>query len=228
MIPQSSQSSQWAAYSQGKVPEARKAMERVLALVPESGHAAGAKTFLALTALEDGSGDPVAARAEIDKVLEADPKHVPALMGRAAILRIQGDPKAAAAIYAQALERFPDFAPAQKNLADIYADQPANRAKAYDLAMKARRTLSDDPELAQTLAVISFDRKEFPYALQLLQESEPRRPLDAKLLYVLGKCHLEARQKPEAKSALERAIAAGLAEPRLADARKILAEIGKQ
>ena len=109
--------------------------------------------------------------------------------------------------YEQILKRFPDFAPAQKHLAAVYLKDPSALDKAYEFAVKARRTLSDDPELARTLGEISYKRKEYSRALQLLQESARRTPLDANGLYYLGMSQLEAKQKPQAREALERALA---------------------
>ena len=102
-------------------------------------------------------------------------------MAQAAILLQRGESEAAAAIYSEVLRRFPDFAPAQKRLASLYAADPEKRDQAYDLVMKARKALPDDPELAQILAELSYQRKEFAYAAQLLRESSEKRPLDAKL-----------------------------------------------
>jgi hypothetical protein len=68
----------------------------------------------------------------------------------------------------------------------LYAANPEKRGLAYDLEMKARKALPDDPELAEILAELSFQRKEFAYAVQLLQRSPKERPLDAKHLYYLG------------------------------------------
>ena len=76
----------WAAYSLGKVGEARQAMQRVLTAAPDSSQSSDAKLFLAMTALDQEGADPVAAEAEVDKVLKANPSYVPALMAQA------GDP----------------------------------------------------------------------------------------------------------------------------------------
>jgi uncharacterized protein HemY len=126
------------------------------------------------------------------------------------------------------LQRFPDFAPAQKHLAVLYLEDPATLDKAYDFAVKARKALPDDPELARTLGQISFQKKEYDRAVQLLQESGRKNPLDAAGLYYLGMSHLELKQKPQAKQDLERALAAGLREPLASEAKRLLAEAKTQ
>jgi tetratricopeptide (TPR) repeat protein len=78
--------------------------------------------------------------------------------------------------------------------------------------------------LARTLGEISFQKKDYERALQLLQESGRKNPLDAKGLYYLGMSHLQLKQEPQAKEALERALATGLQEPLASEAKRLLAE----
>ena len=75
----------WAAYSFGKVNEARDAMQKVLTNNPDSSQAADAKKFLALTALNENPKELTAAEAEIQKELQSNPEYVPALMAQAAL-----------------------------------------------------------------------------------------------------------------------------------------------
>lgn len=215
----------WAAYSLGKASEAQQNMEQAAKLVPDSPQSADAKTFLAMTALDQDPKAAISAEPEIQKILRADPKYVPALMAQAAIQVQRGETKPATGIYNQVLRQFPDFAPAQKRLAAMYVDDPENSAKAYDLATKARKVLPDDPDLAKILGEISYDRKEYPRAIQLLQESARKQPLDAKSLYYLGMSCLQAKQKSQAREALDRALAAGLQDPLAAEARHTITEL---
>jgi tetratricopeptide (TPR) repeat protein len=214
----------WAAYSMGKVSEARELMQRVLQAAPTSSISEDAKSFLSMTAVDQNSKDAAALESEAQKLLNADPTYAPALTVRAGIEERRGEAKRAIATYSEILEHFPDFSPAQKQLAALYLKDPNALDKAYEFATKARRTLPDDPELARTLGEISYQRKEYSRALQLLQESARKTPLDANGLYYLGMSHLEAKQKPQAREALERALAAGLQEPLASEAKRLLAE----
>ena len=135
---------------------------------------------------------------------------------------------AASKVYSEVLNRFPDFAPAQKRLAALYAEDAEKREDAYDLVMKARKALPDDPELDQILAELSYQRKDFAYAAQLLRRSSEKGPLDAKYLYYLGMSHLKANDKPQSREALRRALEAGLQEPLASDAKAALAELEKE
>jgi tetratricopeptide (TPR) repeat protein len=213
-----------AAYATGKVPEAREAMQRYLAAGPKGEQSGEAKQFLAFTALDQPSTDAEAAEPEVQKRLAAEPDYVPALMVQAAIQLRRKDEKSAADTYLKVLRTYPDFAPAQKQLAAIYKNNPEKLGDAYNLAMKARKSLGDDPELARTLAQICFQRKEFAYAVQLFGESGRKISLSPQDLYYLGMAQLQNRQETEGRQTLQRALAGGLEDPLAQDARQRLAQ----
>src|SRR6266404_4682840 len=173
----------WAAYSVGKVNEARDVMRKALANNPDPTQAADAKKFIALTALDENPKELMAAEIDLQKELKANPEYVPALMAQAALHTQHGQIKPATEMYNDILGRLPDFAPAQKRLATLYAQDPSKVAAAYDLATKARKTLPDDPELSELLGRLNYGKKEYPRAIQLLQESARKRPLDADSLF---------------------------------------------
>jgi len=218
----------WSAYSLGRVNEARDAMQKVLTSKPDPVHAADAQKFLALTALSENPKDLMAAEAEIQKELQSNPEFVPALMAQAVLDTKQGQIKRATETYDNILRRWPEFALAQKRLAALYAQDPSTLAAAYDLAAKARKTLSDDPGLTELLGRLSYEKKEYPRAAQLLQESARQRPLDANSLFYLGMSQLQARQTAEARGALNQALAGGLEEPLATEAKRALADVQKE
>ena len=214
----------WAAYSLGKVSEAQQIMQRVLKTAPDSPDLEETKSFLAITAMDQNPQNLSTAEPEVQKSLKADPNYVPALMAKADLQMQRGDSKAAAAVYTDVLRRYPDFAPAQKRLASVYAEDPNTLPKAYELAVRARKTLSDDPELTQILGEISYKRKEFAYAIQLFRESGKGKPLDSRSLYYLGMSQWQAAQKTQGRESLERALGSGLPEPLATEAKRVLAE----
>jgi tetratricopeptide (TPR) repeat protein len=215
----------WAAYSLGKVNEARDAMQKVLTTGPNSAEAADAKKFLTLSALDENPKELMAAEVELQKELRSNPQYVPALIAQAALDAQRGQTKAATEVYIDILRRLPDFAPAQKRLAALYAQNPSTGAAAYDLATKARNTLPDDPELSELLGRLSYEKKEYPRAVQLLEESARKRALSADSLFYLGMSQLQARQKTEARGVLNQALVAGLQEPLASEAKRALAEL---
>ena len=216
----------WAAYSLGKVTEARQTMQRVVSSGASSPQSADAKTFLSMTASSADGNDVSASEAEINSALATDQNYVPALAARAAIQAKRGDSAGAEATYRQVLQRFPDFAPAQRDLAAILVNDPTKRDAAYDLATKARRTISGDPLISIVLARVSYERKDFNRAIQLFQESAREKPLDARSLYFLGMAHAQAKHKAEAKEMLNRALQAGLGDAEASEAKRALADIG--
>jgi tetratricopeptide (TPR) repeat protein len=200
----------------------------VLQVAPGSRQSEDAKSFLAMTALSRKSKDLAPAQSEVQRLLKADSGYVPALMVQAAIDVQQGKIKPAVEVYSEVLQRFPDFAPAQKYLAALYSDDPGNIAKAYDLATKARKTLTDDPELAEILASLSYQKKDYKRAIQLFQESSRNKPMDAKSLFYLGMSYAHENQKSQAGETLNRALAAGLQESLAAEAKRAIAELQRK
>jgi len=218
----------WAAYSIGKVAEARQTMERVSKAAPDSPESREAATFLSLTSPEMSDADAAAAEAEAQRALKEDPANVPAIMVQARLQTTRGETKAAIATYGEVVGRFPEFAPAQKQLAALYLDDPANRLKAHELATSARKTTPDDPELAAILGEASYHKKEYSRASQLLQESNRKIPLNARRLYYLGMSLLEGRQASQGREILERAVSGGLSEPLASEADKALKSLAEK
>jgi tetratricopeptide (TPR) repeat protein len=212
-----------AAYALGKVPEARQTMQRCLDDAPDPKRSDEAKKFLTMTVLDSPAAE-LPAEGDIQEILSTQSDYVPALMAQAAIRMRHNDEDAAAGIFSRVLQKYPDFAPAQKRLAAIYLNDPDKLQEAYELAMKARKALPDDPELARTLAEASFKRNEFPYAIQLFQQSAAAQGLTAKDLYYLGLAQFQTKQDVNARESLRRALSAGLQDPLAQEAKKRLAE----
>jgi tetratricopeptide (TPR) repeat protein len=215
----------WAAYSLGKVTEARQAMQEVLKISRDPQQLQEANSFLLLTSFSQGANNAAAAPAEAEKVLHADPENVPALMVRADLARQRHQDPSAISIYNKILDRYPSFTPAQMNLASLYANDPATLAKASDLAIKAHKQVPGDIDFTRTLAEISYKKKDFDYALQLLKESATKKPLDALGLYYFGMSSLQEKQNAQARDALQRALSAGLPEPFSTEAKQALSRL---
>jgi tetratricopeptide (TPR) repeat protein len=97
----------WTAYSQGKIPEARSAMQRIVAAAPSSPEAQDAASFLALTNPEQNADPRPALEPQISKILQLTPDYAPALMARARLRMKSGDPHGAQEDYAAVLRHFP-------------------------------------------------------------------------------------------------------------------------
>src|SRR6266581_1965725 len=75
----------WAAYSLGKVNEARDAMQKAVTIGANSPSASDGREFLALTALEENPKELMAAEIELQKESRSNSKYAPALMAQAAL-----------------------------------------------------------------------------------------------------------------------------------------------
>jgi Flp pilus assembly protein TadD len=95
----------------------------------------------------------------------------------------------------------------------LYLEIPKKREEAYNLAVKARKALPDDPALEQILAELSYQRNELAYAVQLLRQSAKKEPLDAKSLCYLGMSQLGVNERAQGRKTLEQALQIGLPEP---------------
>jgi tetratricopeptide (TPR) repeat protein len=204
-----------AAYSLGKVEEARTAMREALTAAPTGAFAEEGKLFLALTA-------PEATAAAAEQALATNPKNVAALMVRAAAQVAANDRAGATATSEAALEIFPAFAPAQKQLAQLLADTPATRDRAFELATQARQNLPNDPALAEVLGRLASFRKDHTFAVQMLTEAAQSQPTGPAALFALGVSQAALGDNAAARDALTKAIAAGLPEAEAAEAAAVL------
>ncbi len=212
-----------AAYSLGRVEEARALMQR-LAERQETPEAAEAVLFLSLT--QPSTDDPQKLEKPAIEALKSNPNSVPALLALGAAQMHRGDSTTAEQNFSKALQLYPQSALAQKALAQSKADTAPDEAS--DLAMKARKTRPDDYELAQLFAKINYKRKDYRYALQLLDEVNRAKPLDAEGLYLKGMSQFQLKMNSQSKESLKQALAKGLKEPAATEARQTLKQLDKQ
>ena len=211
----------WAAYSLGRVADARAIMAKLASGDPPL--AADAKDFLALT-------DPAATanpdtRALVDKKPADSSAGVPALMVKAALQEKAGDNPQAS--YAKVLEIFPQFDPARLALARIYLNDPPNLDAAEKLANDARERLRDDPDLSGILATINFRKGNFDYAAQLLSELSAKRQLTGPELFALGMSQAATKRPADAQQSLTRALQSKLPDADAAKAKTTLDTLDK-
>lgn len=211
----------WAAYSMGRVDDARSAMGKVPA--DDASRAAEASEFLALTAPD--AAENSATPGLIEKALAKSPDHVPALMARGRMQEKAGENPAET--YRKVLGVYPQFDPARIGLARILLDDPSQIEAAEKLATEARERLANDPELGAILAIINFRRDRFDVAAQLLRELSVKRPLSGRELFALGMSQSATKQPEEAKKSLAEALKTELPEADAAKAKAALAEIQK-
>jgi len=136
----------------------------------------------------------------------------------------KGDPVGAERAYEKLLSRYPDFAPAQKNLAVLYAQNLVEPEKAYPLAMKARATFPDDPEVIRALGLIVFEQGDYARTANLLKTVSDSKSADAQLFYCLGISEFHLKNFADSRISLQRALDLKLSGQQAADAQQTLAE----
>jgi tetratricopeptide (TPR) repeat protein len=213
----------WAQFSNGRPKDAEASMQRVLQLAGASVQAGEAKRFLALCSLCSNPGATVPAAAQIQEALQADSKYAPALVAAALLCQQQTNVPAARVAWEKVLGAVPAYVPADVQLAALYAEAPADYQKAYDHALKARTALPDDPGVARTLGIISYQRRDYARAAQLLSESSRKFSSDADLFFYLGMSQFQLHQTGESKAALQKALALNLNPSQAIEAKKTLA-----
>lgn len=213
----------WAAYHLGKMEEARREMKRVAETSQNEELAEEAKRFLHFTTAPADSGGP--AKEEIDQALQKTPDYLPALMARAALKEKQNSADQAIATYQEILRQSPTFAPAMKELAALQMHDPATREAAFEWATKARKILPNDRELAHTMAELDYQRGDYAEAIRVLEAAARQQPLAASELFLMGMAHWRLNESGATQEALKRALAEGLGEPSLSEAKKVLAEL---
>jgi tetratricopeptide (TPR) repeat protein len=214
-----------AAYSEGNVSDAQTALQNVLASNPSADQAGQTRRILDMLALAAAPAQAAAANARIAEVLKAEPNEVPALMARAAASEFNADPATAEQADEKALAHYPDFTPAQKQLARLYAADPAKLDRAYTLAAKAHDALPDDPEAAKILGVILVQRGDYSHAVNLLQQSAQKLNADPEVFYNLGTAQFHLKNRAESKASLQQALALKLSGHPAELAKQMLSEL---
>ncbi|HZQ45436.1 MAG TPA: tetratricopeptide repeat protein, partial [Verrucomicrobiae bacterium] len=193
-------------YSVGQVSDAQAAMLGALQGGAAFSHAAEARRFLDMVSLSANPSQAMASASQIEQIVKADGGYVPALMVMAAINEQKAGGGTAKQIYEKVLSKYPDFVPAEKRLAMLYAEDAGNDKKAYELAVKVREALPDDPEIAKALGIIIFRQGDYARAASLLMESDRKKSGDAQLMYYLGMAQYQLKQLTESKLTLQRAL----------------------
>ncbi|HEY9509146.1 MAG TPA: hypothetical protein VIV82_04725 [Verrucomicrobiae bacterium] len=126
--------------------------------------------------------------------------------------------------YAQILQRYPDFLPALRNLVILSAANPNAGTAIYDLATKARQALPRDPEIAKALGILSYGRKDYTRAEQLLKEAVGERQQDGEALAYLGLSQHQLKQNRNSQVNLTKSLEFNISAPLAEQAKRALAQ----
>jgi Flp pilus assembly protein TadD len=184
-----------------------------------------ARRWLDLVSLVANPQQALAASARVAEILKAEPDYVPALMVLGAINEHNSDATSAASTYEKILARYQDFAPAQRQLAILYARDPAKTDRANALAAKARAAFPDDPVLIKAAGIIAFQQGDSTRTVNLLKQSAAIAEPDAELLYYLGTAQFKLKDTTGSKASLQQALALKLSGPQAEAAKQMLGQL---
>lgn len=206
-----------AAYSLGRVGEARELMTEALEAGETDEDVALAGRFLLWTGEVDQLG--------VEDVEAADHGYVPVLMVKARRLELVGLLSEAGTTYRSILGEYPHFTPAKVGLARVLVNGGQDVDEARDLLVQAREASAVDREVMVLLARISLLQEDHAYGAQLMRQVVGAG-MEAMDWYVLGRCLSGLGEVEGSIEALEKALAAGLGEPEASKARAIIVDAG--
>lgn len=212
-----------AALAVGRIDQATNTMI-LIAAGTNTTHAAAARSFVERVQFAlrpDASRVP----PSVEQAIANDPDSLASLFATARLNEARGRVDQALQSYERTVARFPAFTPATRQLALLLPSVAGQESRAYDLTLKLRQELPRDQELATSLGKLALRRGDFRFSVQLLADATRSRPTDADALYHLGLAHAGLKQIPEAKAALEKAIAASPDAPFVPEAKKTLATL---
>ena len=180
---------------------AELALQKAIAVQPESPAA-----YAMLARLQLSQKEPTKALANLQAIVAKNPRDGEALMLMSTIYQQQNNHAAARDTYEKLVVVNPKYAPAYNNLAYLYSEQFNQVDKAHEMAQKARELLPRDPNIADTLGWVLFQKRQYAQALDLLQESAEKLTTSAEVQYHLGMAHYMLGEEKAARAALQKAF----------------------
>jgi len=214
-----------AYYAVGRTADADQAMAKAVQQQDSPSNLEHARQFIALRgALTDPAQ---ASSAQVEQILAKEPNNVPALMVSALLAERQGQADEAEKRCQKALTIYPLFAPAMKQLAMLYSrgQNASDLDKAYEWAQKAIVSMPDDLELAKTLGLLAYQRKEYNSSMLFLRQYADGSGADGEAFYYLGMDYFELKKTNTCREALKKALDLHLADPLKGKAQGILNQL---
>jgi tetratricopeptide (TPR) repeat protein len=209
--------------AQAEMDKAQAALQKAIELKPDF-----QESYLLLARLYVDTKKNQKALNELNLALTKNPDDIRTLMLMATIQSESGDHSAARGTYEKLLAVNPNFYSALNNLAYLYSEKFNELDKAYEMARKARELLTYQGQGGEgsaqskvretseflkafstdTLGWIVFKRRDYPYAVSLLQESADKLQSDPEVQFHLAMAYYMLGREEAAKSAFTRALAA--------------------
>ncbi|MHB9009473.1 MAG: tetratricopeptide repeat protein, partial [Limisphaerales bacterium] len=210
-----------AHYFLGQEVPARAAFERAQKIGREFPRQAEMERCLAIMGVNPSTADDQAV-ALIEQRLNEQADDPVALGRWVAVQGLRGTPEKAVAACEKAIKANPKLPGPMVQLAQIYADRPADRAKALELARQARALAPQDAELARTLGRVAYRSGDPKLAFSLMQDAARTLRDDPVLAHDLGVVSYSLGRVAEAELHLANAIRGDAARPETAAAKQML------
>ena len=110
----------------------------------------------------------------------------------------------AIAVYARILESYPSYVPALNNIAWLHRDK--DRTKAMEYAQRAQNLAPTDPDVLDTLAMLTLKGGDRLRAYNLIREAAQRAPDRPEIQMHLATILLEREQRAEAQQILRTVV----------------------
>jgi tetratricopeptide (TPR) repeat protein len=211
----------------GKIYERRKEIQRAesaylraLELEP-----AVVGPYVALGSLYADSAKYDRALQNVNAALERSPRDVGAQMLQGVVYERKGDVINAMKAYEKVLLLNSRFAPAANNLAYLYAEHGGDKNRALALAELAKEVAPEEPHISDTLGWILYRRGVYQRALALLKDSANKLPNNVEVQYHLGMTYAKLGDRINARKALARAVASGVAFAGKDEAKRLLDDL---
>ena len=203
--------------AQGNTNQAEGSLLKAIELQPDFRGA-----YLALAQIYVAAHENEKALGDLGQVLAKNSNDVPALMLTGMIRNEMKDYKGARDAYERLVAINHNLSPALNNLAYLYSERFGQLDKAYEMASRARDLRPYDAPTADTLGWILYQKRQYPRALVLLEESASKLPASTEVQYHLGMTHYMLGEEEPARVALQRAIQANADFPGSEDVKQSL------
>jgi len=167
--------------AQSDIAQAEPELKKTIELLPESPTA-----YFLLAGIYSRSNQQAKALEQLTEILKRDPKQITALMLMSVIYDQQGNVEKARDGYERLLAVNPRSGVALNNLAYLYSEKLNDLDKAQDLAQKARQQTPNDPHGADTLGWIMHRKRQYTWALNLLEDAADKLPAEGEVQYHAG------------------------------------------
>ncbi len=207
--------------SQGKDQAALAAYEKATELNPGE-----PLPYFAAAKLLSKSGKREEALEKYQAMLAKHPKSLPGLMGVASLYHAEGELDKAVIEYRKILEIDGNYGPAANNLAWLLASDPnGDRGEALRLAMIAKQGAPNDPQIADTLGWVHYQRNSYALATSQFEQALQSQPDNPTWAYHLALALNGKNEKEAAIETLKKILGKGNEFPEKQEAERLLAEL---